>query len=187
MPWRIVAGPYCRNIWGSAACTVGVSNAPSTASSTCMVAMAAILKPAAAKTMALASTSVAEMASSATMIVRRLTRSASTPPNGESRMVGTMEMASTEANTVAEPVSSSTHIDMAKRSIILPNSEIPWPATNSTKSRERGGRWGLLSFLRCIAVFIVSLSLAPLSEGSCRRRRLRGVCRTSSCLWRSFR
>ncbi len=57
----------------------------------------------------------------------------------ESRMVGTMEMASTEAKMVAEPVSSSTHIDIANRSITLPNSEMPCPATSSTKSRTAAG------------------------------------------------
>lgn len=56
-------------------------------------------------------------------------------------MVGTMEMASTEAKMVAEPVLSSTHIDIANRSIILPNSEMPCPATSSTKSRDSSGRW----------------------------------------------
>ena len=174
MPWRMVAGPYCRNIWGSAACTVGVSKAPGTASSTCMVAMATIWKPVVAKTMALASTSTAEMASSATMMVRRLTRSASTPPNGESRMVGTMEMASTEAKMVAEPVSSSTHIDIANRSITLPNSEMPCPATSSTKSRDSSGRWvavPAMSFSGFTVLFILSLSPAPLRTSSCPSRR----------------
>ena len=162
MPWRMVAGPYCRNIWGSAVCTVGVSKAPSTASSTCMVAMATIWKPVVAKTMALASTSTAEMASSATMMVRRLTRSASTPPNGESRMVGTMEMASTEAKMVAN------------RSITLPNSEMPCPATSSTKSRDSSGRWvavPAMSFSGFTVLFILSLSPAPLRTSSCPSRR----------------
>ena len=68
-------------------------------------------------------------------------------------MVGTMEMASTEAKMVAEPVSSSTHIDIANRSITLPNSEMPCPATSSTKSRDSSGRW--------VAVPAMSFSGSP--------------------------
>lgn len=89
-------------------------------------------------------------------------------------MVGTMEMASTEAKMVAEPVLSSTHIDIANRSIILPNSEMPCPATSSTKSRDSSGRWvavPAMSFSGFTVLFILSLSPAPLRTSSCPSRR----------------
>ena len=63
--------------------------------------------------------------SSPTIMVRRLMRSASTPPKGPMMIVGMTETASTVAKAVGEPVASSTHIDMANRSMVLPNSEMP--------------------------------------------------------------
>ena len=44
-----------------------------------------------------------------------------------------------EANAAAEPVSSSTHMDMANRSIRLAKSDMPRPATSRRKSRVRRG------------------------------------------------
>ena len=132
IPRRITASPDPRSSCGSAACTVGVSNALSTDRETISAPTAMMLNPPSctANHEAAARTSSPEPASSATMMVRRLTRSASTPPNGESRMVGTIAAASTEAKTVADPVSSSTHIDMANRSIMLPNRDSPCPMTS---------------------------------------------------------
>lgn len=48
-------------------------------------------------------------------------------------MVGTMDMERIEAKAVAEPVSSNTHIEMANRSIILPNSDRHCPETSNMK------------------------------------------------------
>ena len=49
--------------------------------------------------------------------MRRFARSARTPPRGESRMVGSMDTASRVEKTAAEPVSSSTYMLRAKRSV----------------------------------------------------------------------
>ena len=66
---------------------------------------------------AAASTASPESTSSVTMMRRRSARSASTPPTGDSRMVGTMAAASSPANTDAEPVRSSTYMDSANFSV----------------------------------------------------------------------
>ena len=57
-------------------------------------------------------------------MARLLTRSAITPPNGLISMVGMTDMASTVAKVVDDAVSSSTHMDMANRSMVLPNKEM---------------------------------------------------------------
>ena len=117
--------------------------ASSTASITCIAAIAARLNPVTEKTSAHASTIAAEVASSATMMVRRFIRSASTPPSGESTMVGMTDAVRMDAKAAADPVSSRTHIDIAKRSMRLPNREMPRPARSRAKLRERrGSDWG---------------------------------------------
>ena len=63
------------------------------------------------------STASPERASRATMMFRRLARSASTPPKGESKMVGTMETAIIPAKVAAELVSSSTNMERANRRV----------------------------------------------------------------------
>ena len=60
-----------------------------------------------------ASTDSPESASSATMILRRFARSARIPPKGDSRIVGSMDSASSPAKTDADPVCSSTYMDRA--------------------------------------------------------------------------
>ena len=55
-------------------------------------------------------------ASESTISRRRSHLSASTPPRGESSIVGSIAAASIPANTPAEPVNSSTYIDRANLS-----------------------------------------------------------------------
>ena len=130
--WLMMAAPRRRSvedslpmICGSADCTTGVSMASSTANTTCMMAMARMLNPDSAKNTVASSVTIPEMISSATIMARLLTRSAITPPNGLISMVGMTDMASTVAKVVDDAVSSSTHMDMANRSMVLPNKEMP--------------------------------------------------------------
>ena len=164
---RITSSPWERNICGSAACTVGVSIASSTASTTCITAIAARLKPAAEKIAAQTSTVTAESASSATMTVRRFVRSAITPPRGESRIVGRMLAVRMEANAAAEPVLSSTHMDMANRSIRLAKSDMPRPATSRRKSRVRRGSaaWLLCGWVVHSYAFVIVDSFLVIGHG----------------------
>ena len=76
--------------------------------------------------------------SSATIIRCRGSRSASTPPRGERRTVGTMARARMLPNTAAEPVRESTCRDREKRRMALPNREMIWPMTIRVKSRRKG-------------------------------------------------
>ena len=99
--------------------------ASSTANTICMMAMARMLNPDSAKNTVASSVTIPEMISSATIMARLLTRSAIIPPNGLISMVGMMDMASTVAKVVDDAVSSSTHMDMANRSMVLPNKEMP--------------------------------------------------------------
>ena len=103
-------------IWGTQAWTVGDSKAPKTERITSSAPVRKTLLPRGKRAMA-PSTASPERASRATMMFRRLARSASTPPKGESKMVGTMETAKIPAKVAAEPVSSSTNMERANRRV----------------------------------------------------------------------
>lgn len=90
-----------------------------------MMAMTRMLNPDSAKNTVASSVTIPEMISSATIMARLLIRSAMIPPNGLISMVGMTDMVSTVAKVVDDAVSSSTHMDMANRSMVLPNKEMP--------------------------------------------------------------
>ena len=104
------------SIWGTQACTVGDSKAPSTDSATSSPAVTGS-PPAPGNSSAAASTQPPESPSSATMMARRSARSARMPPKGESRMVGSIARASSPAKTAAEPVCSRMYMEMANFSV----------------------------------------------------------------------
>jgi len=108
-----------------------------------------------------------EGASGAPMTVRRFVRSAITPPRGESRIVGRMLAVRMEANAAAEPVSSSTHMDMANRSIRLAKSDMPRPATSRRKSRVRRGSaaWLLCGWVVHSYAFVIVDSFLVIGHG----------------------
>ena len=62
-------------------------------------------------------TATPEIASSATIILRRFKRSANTPPNGERTTVGTTAAARMLPNIAAEPVCSNTYIESENFSV----------------------------------------------------------------------
>ncbi len=113
---------------------MGDSKAPSTDRTISSAAVTASPLPS-AKAAAAASTAAPEVRSSPTMMARRSIRSASTPPNGVSKIVGTMLTASSVPNTAAEPVFSSTYIDSANRSAPLPSRENTCPRSRRVKFR----------------------------------------------------
>ena len=136
-----------------------------------------MLNPAAENQTSASATVTADAASRMTMSVRRFIRSANTPPNGAPRIIGTNDMARMDANAVAEPVSSSTHIDMAKRSIMLPNSEMPCPATSRMKLRERSGcaAFGCACGCGCGSGEVLGCSVSCCAAGSCVSEGCAGV------------
>lgn len=71
--------------------------------------------------------------SSPSMMVLRLTRSARTPPKGESRIVGRMETARIVAKMEALPLTFNTYRESEKRRIALPNREMICPMIMSLK------------------------------------------------------
>lgn len=97
---------------GTQACTVGDSKAPSTESTTSS-APAGRVPPRYRTAGTESSTAAPETASIAAISFRLSHLSASIPPKGESKMVGTMASASMPAKTAADPVSSSTYIESA--------------------------------------------------------------------------
>ncbi len=74
--------------------------------------------------------------SSATIIFRLLTLSATIPPTGDSSTMGRKAQAVTAPYSAEEPVLFNRYSGSAKRSAALPNREIIWPMTTSVKSFE---------------------------------------------------
>ena len=77
--------------------------------------------------------------SSATMIFRLFTRSATTPPMGEHSTAGRNAAAPTAPNSPADPVCRSRYSGNAKRKMALPKREMICPMTTRVKSRRNRG------------------------------------------------
>ena len=73
----------------------------------------------------------------ATMILRLLARSASTPPSSERTIIGANESALTPPKSAAEPVARKRWSGRAKRRMALPKREMIWPRSTMMKSRWR--------------------------------------------------
>jgi len=69
------------------------------------------------------------------MIFRRFALSANMPPRGESKIVGTIEIAKRLAKIVAEPVTSKMYMDNANLRMVLPKRELICPKSNNVKLR----------------------------------------------------
>ncbi len=77
--------------------------------------------------------------SSATMMFRLFTRSATTPPMGEHSTAGINAAAPTAPNRAGDCVCRSRYSGRAKRRMALPNREMTCPMTTRVKSRRNRG------------------------------------------------
>lgn len=120
------------SIVGIHTCTVGVSNAPKTESTTSstLITVNALLSD---KRSVAHKTDIPVNPSSPTIILRLSALSARIPPNGERTIVGIMAIDNIPANIAAEPVTSSTYMDNASFKMKFPNNDVNCPKIRSTK------------------------------------------------------